>query len=369
MREPWRRYFKDLAFLFLAPLVFLSAFLLVAVSTMSNPDVYLLRRFLEIRGPKPPPAKISLVLLTDDDLRPPLRLSPKYLPALADYTKLVSRIREGNPARILVDEASLPKDEAGQFSTFAAANGVELYSEELFPIVPKGVLDRALPHLRPTVGLNNLALVLDVGVVYRFPAYSSATSISSGPETGGAPAIINFFGPTKTITTLSFTDVLHSPALILREVFEGDTVLIALAASGFIRGQQDRLVVHPVPFVGSPMPSAEIHATMLANLADRTFLVAASPAVSLVLLVAAGLMSAAAAAIQWFPLAFTASLLVTGLIFVVAYQSVVSWLVWVPGLSLIVVLPLVTLGVFLFVAGRRFFDDYSATRDMSLIDR
>ncbi len=181
---------------------------------------------------------------------------------------------------VLVNEINVIEDKEYGFLQEKIVNPSSLYHVE------------QSPHL----GFANLSLDGD-GFVRSLSFEQSGekafslrlAEITKGPKgleaIGNSKAYINFVGPTRSIKTISYYQALDPEKYLPESLLKGKIVLVGFATHSEVGGDKATTDHYPVPYTrwsGGYMPGVEIHANILANLLEGTFLRKIPPAKQLV---------------------------------------------------------------------------------------
>jgi adenylate cyclase len=301
-----------------------------------------------IRGTKPPPKDVVLVLVDDKTLVELAKYQWPYPRTL--HAQVIDRLAADHPKAIAYDVVfeELPKDPAENVALArsilnATSGGVPvvlntvstderggtriLGGDEVLHAIGAQPSSALNPH-EPDSAIRRVSYAIDALRTFPVVIAGAADHRLVKPSLfGGRPAWIDFYGPAGTIPSVSYSDVLQGK--VPRGSFRGKIVLVGVSDTSL----QD---LHDTP-AGPLMPGVEIQANSVQTVRHGLPLQEAPAWLDLALIVLLG-MVAPVASLRLSPLRAVCLALLLGGAFVVACQ-----LAFDAGLILVFVYPLAAL--------------------------
>ncbi len=300
-----------------------------------DPDTSLIKSFFKFRGATSPPEKVQLVAFTRKDFEPPLSLSSKYKISTEQFHILIARIIEMNPEKVIIDEAILPETENTkefeEVESLLALPLVRVYSEDLIE-TSESYLTKILEPFQ-VVGLNSkkAPIFLSNKVAIQLPQITSISPVEK------REALLNVYGPPRTISALTFSDILVGEGRNL-SLLTDKVVFLGRQTSVFIRGQL--LPKFHYTLMGDEETShLEIQATTFANLRDGTA-ISVLPKKKLCLALIVVSMASIVIMFLNYSVTIAAFFLFELAIVTALYQGFAKYLWWIEGSSLLLIVPL-----------------------------
>ncbi len=274
-------------------------------------ELHLLRTFFQLRGPVSPPDNIVVVAIDDQFLDRFGRPLPRSV-----FAELFEKLAAAEPRGLVVD-FSFPPDAvdpvanermAAALSRIPSVIGGGLMrspdsSGDQISIGTEPVLKTAvkwqLPmRLRDSGGVIKL-ITLDpspqvFGVVNSIPL--SRSLIEFMGITPAKPSIfdlVNYYGPSGTLTRITAQEVLDSSQVSLSEKLKNKLLIFGRQSVPQPSAAEGDGELFQTPYSEQPLYGAEIHATILANLMESRWLNGMSPAVQAALFYLGGLLGGA----------------------------------------------------------------------------
>jgi CHASE2 domain-containing sensor protein len=257
-------------------------------------DLKLLQTFYTLRGPRTPPSDVVLVGIDDETYRV-LELSAKYPVPRKYIAEALETISRGNP-RVVILDARLPKEEGIDDAADARIEEAirnaptSIWSGELpgsdgkTMVLPSAERFRAaaaleLPMLVYATPLKSTEMISltnlkarDHSLAERVPISRALTQLGGFElDNPGAEALTNFYGPAGGIPSISLSRFLSSVKNSEIPNIQGKVVIIGLQSKLFARGTmaKDEYIVPSAPL---GMFGVEMHASVISNLLDRSWL-------------------------------------------------------------------------------------------------
>jgi CHASE2 domain-containing sensor protein len=348
-----------------------------AKDTGQELDLWLLSRFFHQRGPRPLPNDIVIVSIDDESyvrLREAYpdyerRLSPRWPFPRRFEAEALENIIKAKPRAIIIDlrfaaDADDPAADArieealrtaptsiwsGKTpqpgSDFRVSDGtqyVTLPSELRFRAAAKMQLDMLIAGHFGVFARLTLDDRPEASLYERVPLARPLVELAQFKvEAPGRFDLINFYGPPQTIPRIPLYRLVGERAGDIREKLQGKVVLFGfLSATRGLVGNKD---AHPIPGSDDLMPGTEIHATIAANLVDRTWLHRYPTEVEVQsIFLAALLLSLCGVALPFEKGAPLVAALVAAATWL-SYLAFAHFFVWLPGLPVVAAAALIAL--------------------------
>lgn len=301
---------------------------------------------LSMIAPPPRPADTALIVAIDE---PSFAELGQQWPWSRDiHARLVTALRDAGARTIVLDIVFAEPSRPGADAALAAALGPDtvLAADERIIERPQALLrlrTDPLPMLLEggaVAGLSTIQLDRD-GVARRLPDRpDSLASVmlerrAAAPPQVSADALLQFYGPARSMPTVSYYQALDPAAFLPPGLIAGRDVIVGLSLQAAPTVEEGSADAFPTPATvrsGALVAGAEIHATALANLTAGHWIVQAGAAVRALSTLAA---AALGAALLWRSRTRRMVRLVLGL----AALPLASWLalrigrLWLPPLA------------------------------------
>lgn len=337
-----------------APLITISTFAIVLMLThlplFSLFELRGLDLLFRLRGPMAPPSEIVIVAIDEPSFA---EISKQWPWPRSLHARLINQLKKAG-ARvvgfdILFAEPSQVEEDRALTLAIREAGNVVLAGEQSVITDPRfrqTIRVEPIESFKVAASLGIATLPIDPdGTVRRpLPISPDLSSFASQivnlyvKQEGRIPidpatTLINYFGPPRTIKTVSYYQALDADRMLPAGTFADKIVLVGRAVQAAPEPQRASPDVFPTPFsfeVGGPTAGVEIHATIVGNLLAGQMVKEPSPAVQygllLLLAVTGGL-----ATLRLKPLGALGTILgLSALFLVIAYDVFAAGHVWLP---------------------------------------
>lgn len=244
--------------------------------------------WFELRGQLPPPKDVLIVSIDEQSYRH-LNLSPLQLWPRAWHAKLLKKLAAYQAKAVALDvifggpglDAAADRELADAMRRLPVVIATDIVVRtRLEPDGPKLRVDKLVPWEQFTSAateLGRIGLQLKDGVVRQFkneesiPGQAEHTLAEAAVKAAGMPGpyptagdYINYYGPSGSIVSVSFYQVLDEANPLPAEVFKDKIVFVGYFLPIGVAGTgQD---VSTTPFYGAKTFGVEVHATAAANM-------------------------------------------------------------------------------------------------------
>lgn len=329
-----------------AAMVILTSLPLLSLLELKGLDL-----LFRLRGPLAPHSEIVIVAIDE----PSFAEIPKQWPwPRSLHARLIEQLQKAG-ARvigfdILFAEPSQPEEDRALARAIQEAGNVVLAAERSViadPLFRQTTLVEPIESFKiaASIGIATLPIDPDGTVRRPLPISPDLSSFASQivnlyakqeghiPTDPSTTTLINYYGPPRTIRTISYYQALEADRMLPPGTFNNKIVLIGRAIQAAPEPQRAFPDVFPTPFsfdAGGPSPGVEIHATIVANLMTGQMATGPSGAVHYSLLFLLALI-ASLTIIRLKPLwALGAIIGLSTLFLMIAYGLFTTWHLWLP---------------------------------------
>jgi len=267
--------------------------LLLSTSLVQDLEFRVSDQWTKLRGKQPTPPNVVVVALDEPSYRE-LKVSFDKPWPRALHAKLLEKLQEFGVKRVAFDvlftgASSDPEADRALAEAFSKIPSIIAVESTVRTVGNQGggfqleELDRPYEPFRKNAQEAVIGLQDVRGTIRHFPAprseqergFSTLAQAAAGlkvnaPGVPGPRDLIRYYGPGRTIPVISFWEVLEDPLPATKEALKDAVVIVGLSMRSDIGGAQKDS--YHTPF-GPPMIfGVEVHATILGNLLERSWI-------------------------------------------------------------------------------------------------
>lgn len=251
-----------------------------------------------LRGPNARPEHVAVIAL-DPESHERFRVSPIETWPREVMISLLKRLKEAGVKRIAFDvvfaeKGSLSQVDQDLADAFGLVPSILAADTWLYGYEGSAKTESMLPDplfSLSALSIGHISFPLDFGIIRRFPSpkivadrriYPLSFATVTAPRYPTPRDIVNFYGPSGYVPSISLKDVIDAPIEEVRRRIGGKYCFLGYAVpTHSMTLAKDSF---STPFYGGPMFGVELHATAAENIISNSWIIRLSPAVESLIL-------------------------------------------------------------------------------------
>lgn len=339
--------------------IFIVGFVPLYLIAIFNPVILQYEQFLLehtfyiIRGNRPAPQEIVLVKIDDQSFEN-MKLNTKEPIPRLKFAEALAQIQTHKPKLVILDlhAAPSPKEEEGTLIAIEAIKkgpttiALSLVDHEIKSVNDPRIIKAAAMEVPMIVASNSqLKLVDQINITSNFKNESVPllqplkTYVDSNLITPGPFDLINFYGDKNSIRSFSLWEFFSEESNIPSNFFKDKIVVIGLA-SNLAGRSANNIEVFNTPIKDFLLFGVEIHANIIGNLLDQSWIKNFSPGIKIILLMTMNFIALFIIALNNPKQSLTKLSLFLISYFIISYLAFTKFNTFIPGFYIIIFLSL-----------------------------